>query len=191
MPVRPIAAAALVLALAACSGSPTATSSSGTPTAAPIGSAGASAGGSPAPAGTPAAIDFDALDACTLVDEATVKALTGATEFRIDKHSDAGSSTCFWGVAGAPQYLEVRVSRGRASLAGYALNVNGVRCPSAAITGLGIEAVGGVCTAPQKKVYVAGLDRGVEVDVVVNEPLGGLTPDALAATAKAIFDALT
>ena len=191
MPVRRLGAAALLLVLSACSGTPTATSNPGSTTSGPIPSAGPTSGAASAPAGTAAAVDFSALDACTLVDEATVKSLTGATEFLIDKHSDASSSKCFWGVKGAPQYLEVTVSRRTKSLSGYGLNVNGVACPSTALPGFGMEVVGGVCVAPQTKVYVAALDRGIGVEVVVNEPKGGMTPDALAATAKAIFDALT
>ena len=190
MHIRPAGAAVLVLALSACGGgtatSGPASTSGGGSTPVP----GASSGTASAPAGTAAAIDFSALDACTLVDEATVAALTGATQFRIDKHSIGASSTCFWGVASAPQYLEVTVSRRDRSLAGYGLNVNGVACPSTAITGMGIEAVGGVCVASQKKVFVAALDRGIAVEVQVNEPKTPLTPQDLAATAKAVFDAL-
>ncbi|HUQ43729.1 MAG TPA: hypothetical protein VM451_04860, partial [Candidatus Limnocylindria bacterium] len=102
MRARPVAAVLLLLALSACGG--------GTATSGPA-STGGAGGGTPvpgatgaasAPAGTAAAIDFNTLDACTLVDEATVTALTGATKFLIDKHSMGASSTCFWGVASAP-----------------------------------------------------------------------------------------
>ena len=191
MRARTIGAALVLLALSACGGGtatsgPASTAGGGGGTPAP----GATAGTASTPLGTAAAIDFGALDACTLVDEATVTALTGATKFLIDKHSIGASSTCFWGVAGAPQYLEVTVSQRNRSLAGYALNVNGVTCPSTALTGMGIEAVGGVCTSPQKKIYVAGMDRGIAVEVQVNEPKTPMTPQDLAATAQKVFDAL-
>jgi hypothetical protein len=176
--VRPIAALTLALLVAGCGGAapttpqaPGATSPAATTTT----------------ASAAAAIDLSGLDACALVPEATVAALTGETGFRTDKTADAGSSTCFWGVVGAPQYLEVRIDRRTASLGDYSLNVNGAACPGTTIPGIGTEARGGVCVGAQTKVWLIAMDRGVSVQVIVNEPKGPLTPAGLVEAVKGVL----
>ena len=178
MPVRPVAAgAAVLLVLAACSGGPAASGPGATPPAG-TGAAPPATG----PAATAAAIDLSQVDACALVDEGTVEALTGETGFAEDGSSSASSASCFWAVTrpGVPQYLEVQLFRRNQGLADYTLSPDGVACPGVAVAGVGAEAKGGVCIGAQKKVYLVAMDRGVAVQVVVNEPKGALTPGDLA-----------
>lgn len=183
MRVRAIAPAVLALLLSACAG---AASTSG-PTA---------AGSSPAPTGgvpsAGAVVDLSGVTACSLVPESTVETLTGETGFTTQQKADVRSASCFWAVpkAGVPQYLEVRIDRRTAPLGDYTLNVNGVSCPAASVAGIGAEARGGVCVSPQTKVWLIAMDKGVSVQVIVNEPKGTLTPEALADVAKAVLAGL-
>jgi hypothetical protein len=189
MRARLAATAVLVLALAACGSSvasgPASTAAGpggGAATTPPAGPAtGAPATGAPATGS--AAIDLSGVDACALVPEGTVEALTGETGFVTDDSASGSTSpSCFWAVPrpGIPQYLEVRISQRTKSLADYALNVNGVACPGATVAGVGAEAKGGVCTTPQRKVFLIAMDRGVAVEVIVNEPKSALDPAGLA-----------
>ena len=192
MPIRLVAAgAALLLVLAACGGGAPATGGATGPADATA-AAGTTAGPTAtAGAATAAAIDLSKVDVCAIVPEATVEALTGETGFITDA-SSVGGASCFWAVprAGVPQYLEVRISRRTKSLADYALNVNGVACPGVAVAGVGAEARGGVCTTPQRKIFLVAMDRGVAVEVIVNEPKGALTPDSLAEIARSVLNGL-
>lgn len=186
MRTRPIAAiAALFFALAACSGAPVATGPAGTA---------AGATGSPAsqPATAGTAVDLSKLDACTLVATSVVEDLTGETGFTTDRNASASSTTCFWAIprAGVPQYVDIQVNRRTASLGDYTLNVNGAACPALPIPGVGTEARGGVCVGAQKKVWLIAMDRGVSVQVIVNEPKGELTPADLAAAVNAVIAGL-
>lgn len=185
-PIRAAASLLLVLGLAACGGGPAPSGPAGT---SPAGTSGGPA--TSTPAGTAAAIDLANLDVCALVAPATVEALTGETGFATDESSMASAASCFWGVtrAGVPQYLDVSVFR-RDSLAGYTISPNGVACPSTAVPGVGVEAVGGVCTGDQTKVWLAAMDRGVAVQVIVNEPKGTLSPADLADAVNAVIAGL-
>ena len=192
MRVRSIGAAVLLVGLAACGGGPSATSST---TSGPAGATSGTSGTASAAPATPGGgtIDLSGLDACTLLDMAAVEALTGETGFDMQR-TDGGPSgdKCFWAVPrpGVPQFVEVSVGR-RASLDGYGLNINGIACPSTALSGAGVDAVGGVCVSPQKRVFLAALDQGVAVEVSVNEPKGPLTPEDLLSVAKTVLDGLT
>ncbi len=180
----------MLLALAACGGGSAATGPAATPGAGSTATATAATG--PAATGTGAtgiAIDLSQVDACALVDESTVEALTGESGFTTSKSSHASESTCFWG-GRFPQYLEVRIFRSN-SLADYSLSPNGVSCPSVAVPGVGVEARGGVCAGEQDKVYLVAMDRGLAVQVLVNEPTGGLTPQDLADTVNRVIAGLT
>lgn len=187
MHLRPTRAALLALTLAACSANPSASTPVGGSTSAPGGSATPSAA-----AGTASTIDLSGVTACALVPAATVEALTGETGFTSQQKADVRSASCFWAVPkpGVPQYLEVKIDRRTAPLGDYALNVNGIPCPGAAVPGIGTEARGGVCISPQAKVWLIAMDKGVSVQVIVNEPKGTLTPDGLADVAKAILASL-
>lgn len=187
MPVRSVAATMLLLVLSACGGGSVASGPASTPGS----GAGATASAAPsAAAGTAAAaIDLSGVDACSLVDQQTVEALTGETGFDTDQSSDPRSATCFWGLRG-PQYLEVKIDRRTASLEGYAISPNGVACPGTTVPGVGVEAVGGVCSGEQTKVWLAAMDRGVMVQVIVNEPKSALTPGDLADAANGVIAGL-
>lgn len=185
MRARSATAVLLLLAVAGCGG---------TVPGVPTGTSGAGATSGPSTAGPSAgaAINLSEVDACALVPEATVEALTGETGFKTTKRSDASSSSCFWAVPrpGVPQYLDVQIARRAASLGDFTLNVNGAACPGAAVPGIGAEARGGVCVGAQSKVWVIGMDRGVSVLVIVNEPKSSLTPADLVAVATAVLAGL-
>ncbi len=182
MRFRLVPAFVLVLVLAACGG--------GTAPTAPPSTAGTGPGGtaSAAPAATGAAIDLSNVDVCAIVPEGTADLLTGETGFDADPSS--GGSRCFWGRPGAPQYLEVEVGRARPSLEGYGITFNNVPCPGVPVPGVGTEAVGAVCTPDQTKVWLAAIDQGVFVQVLVNEPKGALTPADLATVVNAVVAGL-
>ncbi len=181
----------MLLALAACGGGSAATGPAATAGGSSTATATAATG--PAATGTGAtgiAIDLSQVDACALVDESTVEALTGESGFTTSKSSHASSSKCFWGGRFA-QYLEVEIFRRSQSLADYSLSPNGVSCPSVAVPGVGVEARGGVCAGEQDKVYLVAMDRGLAVQVLVNEPKGVLTPQDLADTVNRVIAGLT
>lgn len=184
MPARLAASTALILLVAAACGGPAGSGPAGTTPPA----ATAPGGGTE----TAVAIDLSKVDACAVVPSGTAERLTGESGFTADGSSSASRAHCFWGVprAGVPQYLEVTIERRTASLQGYKMTFNGVACPGASVAAVGAEAVGAVCSGSQTKVWLAAMDRGVAVHVLVNEPMGALTPADLAATAQAVLDGL-
>ena len=189
MRFRLVVSSLFVLALSACGGGSAASAPAPTSGTGPGGTAlAAPTATGTAPSG---AIDLSGLDACTLLDVAVVEALTGESGFRTSR-SDGGPSgdKCFWGTR-APQYVEVTVSRTNALLGfdfGNFGTVSG--CTEIPVTAAGVEAVGADCTSPQHKVFVRAWASGVQVEVLVNEPKGALTPQDLADRAKTIFDGL-
>lgn len=185
MPVRRVAAAAMVLVLAGCGSGPAGTGPGAT---SPPGSTGALPTGS----GTAAAIDLSQVDVCAIVPGGTAERLTGETGFTADGSSSASEADCFWAVprVGVPQYLEVTVMRRTASLEGYGISPDGNACPGASVAVAGAEAVGAICRDEQTKVWLAAMDQGVMVQVIVNEPKGTLTPASLAAAASGILAGL-
>jgi hypothetical protein len=176
----PAAGALLLLILAACGGGPAASGPAAT---------GSAATGS---ASTPAAIDLSQVDVCAVVPAGTAETLTGETGFDADGSSSASSAKCFWGVPrpGVPQYLEIEISRAPSNLEGQGLTLNGVSCPGGPVPGVGVAAVGGVCPGAQTLVWLAAMDQGVLVRVLVNEPKGALTPAGLADVMSGIIAAL-
>ena len=188
MPFRAFVAVVLAAFIVACS-APAETAVPGATSGTPA-SSGAAPTGSSASAG--AAIDLSKLDVCAIVPETTVQTLTGETEFRTDDRAERSLASCFWGVpkAGVPQYLEVTIQTRTKPLGDYVLTVNNVPCLGAAIPGVGTEARGGTCPESQHKVWLIVLDRGVSVQVIVNEPKGPLTPADLVATVNAVLAGL-
>ena len=181
MRARLVAATALVAVLSACGGGTAATNPPSTGGAAPGRTASA------APVGTAGPVDLSGVDVCALLPIATVEALTGETGF----DADDGDQKCFWAVPrpGVPQYVEIEVFARPTGLAGYTYSP-GSDCSSAAVAGIGAEAIGGTCSTPQQKVFLLGWASGVAVRVLVNEPKGSLTPADLAAAANAVLEAL-
>lgn len=180
------AATTLLLSVAACSGAPATanppTDSSANPAAGtPAASAAATSGSS--------AIDLSGVDVCAIVPTATVEALTGESDFRTDDRTQRDLASCFWAVPkpGVPQYLEVTIQTRTKPLGDYVLTVNNIPCLGAAIPGVGTEARGGTCPESQNKVWLIVLDRGVSVQVVVNEPKGTLTPADLVEVVNTVF----
>lgn len=181
MRARIVAVTALLAVLSACGG--------GTAPTDPPGTAGSGPGGtaSAAPVGSAAPVDLSGVDVCALLPIATVEALTGETGF----DADPGDQKCFWAVprAGVPQYVEIEIFARPTGLSGYTYSP-GSDCTSAAVAGIGAEAIGGTCSTPQQKVFLLGWARGVAVRVLVNEPKGSLTPADLAAAANAVLEGL-
>ena len=135
------------------------------------------------------AIDLSGVDACALLDDADVRALTGTSlEFVTDSRDN---THCFWGATtpGDPQYVEIDIFSRPTGLAGYSFNP-GSGCTTVAISGVGAEAQGGTCTDPQFKVYVLAWQGGVAASVLVNEPTGGLAPGDLASSVATILEEL-
>jgi hypothetical protein len=135
------------------------------------------------------AIDLSGVEACTLLDEAGVRALTGTSlEFVTDSRDN---THCFWGATtpGDPQYVEIDVFSRPTGLSGYSFSP-GSGCTTVAVSGVGAEAQGGTCTDPQFKVYVLAWQAGVAVSVLVNEPTGGLAPGDLAGSVATMLEEL-
>jgi hypothetical protein len=134
-------------------------------------------------------IDVTNIDACALLDKATVKALTGESE---DFVIDGRRGSCFWAVPrpGYPAYVEITIARQPGGLAALTYNP-GQACRMAPLHGVGDEAEGATCPAPpQKKIYVRVSERGAIVTLLVNEPKRPLAPADLVPTAAAILDQL-
>lgn len=182
MSSRPFAATLLVFAVAACGSS----AASGPPS-----TSGTIPGGTAAPGQTDAGatagttVDLSDVDVCALVPMAVVEGLTGETGFEPDLGQ---GQDCFWAVGrpGVPQYVEVRAFSRAGGLSGYSFSPGG-GCTSAPVAGIGSEAFGGTCTDPQRKVFLVAWDRGVAVQVLVNEPKGALTPADLGAVVGAVL----
>lgn len=183
MPARLAASTVLLLlGLAACGG-PAASGPATTPPAS-----------TPAGTGTETAVavDLSQVDTCAIVPAGTAERLTGESGFTTDSSSSTSRAHCFWGVPrlGVPQYLEVEIARRTGSLQGYGISPDGVACPGATVAAVGAEAVGAVCSGAQTKVWLAAMDRGLFVQVLVNEPKGALSPADLAATVLAVLAGL-
>jgi len=137
----------------------------------------------------PAAIDLD-IDACSLLDIATVQRLTGAsTDFATDSSSSLNESFCFWGSTspGVPGYVDLRIFR-QHSLSGYSF---GEGCIVTPVEGVGVEAAFVDCPAnPQVKVSLLAFERGVIVRVLVNEPASPLTAEDLSPVVELVFEQL-
>ena len=133
-----------------------------------------------------AAVDLSTLDACTLLDEADVRKLTGTSlEFAT---SQPDKRQCFWGATTpVPPYVEIRVFPRPGGLSGYTFNP-GSGCSIVDVSGVGSEAKGATCTDPQRKVFLLAWDRGVALQLLVNEPQGPLEPDDLADAVNASLE---
>ena len=193
--------ATLMLALAGCGGAAPAlvepTPSPLRPTSAPATSQPASAPPVATPTSAPATavpttsavIDLSGLDACALLDEGAVRAITGTSlEFVTDQRDN---THCFWGATtpGDPQYVEIDVFARPGGLAEYRFNP-GDGCAVVPVVGVGVEAKGAICDNPQHKVHLLAWAGGVAVRVLVNEPEQPLSLDDLAATVNSVLDSL-
>jgi hypothetical protein len=164
-------------------GTATATVSAATPTAAPV------ATDAPATSSPDAVVDLSELDVCSLLTEADVQALTGTSVNFVDSGT---GDRCFWGATapGEPQYVEVTVFARPTGLTGYSFNP-GDGCVVAPVSGVGAEAIGAICDNPQRKVHLLAADRGVAVQVLVNEPNGPLDPQTLGETVTGALEEIT
>ena len=120
------------------------------------------------------------MDVCTLLDEQTVKEITGETEvgFATDGSQSVNGGSCFWGAtrAGVPAYVEITVGNSNGELLG--LKFQGQTCSESPVAGVGTAALGGTCPPPpQRKVYLVAIEPGVLLTVLVNEPKRPLDAD--------------
>jgi len=188
-----IALAALLVLSACAAAAPSAEPSGSTSPAASTATPTTTATGTPSAstAAPSAAIDLSTLDACSLLDIATVRELTGtALDFETsDRPSTVNEASCFWGatVPGEPAYVETRVFK-RDGLAGYTYEP-GQGCTSTPVSvEAGAEAIGGTCSDPQPKVFLLLSDSGLAMSVLVNAPERPLEPADLLATARSKMD---
>ena len=137
----------------------------------------------------PAAIDLD-IDACAILDIATVQQLTGvSTDYTTSSSSGPSETKCFWGATtpGFPGYVELRIFR-QTSLSAYSF---GEGCSVTPVEGVGVEAAFVDCPAnPQVKVSLLAFDRGVIVSLLVNEPASPLTAEDLSPVVESVFEQL-
>src|SRR4029079_6919008 len=110
-----------------------------------------------------AGVDLSGLDACTLLDEQTLRELTG-TSLKFIGSGNGGD--CFYGASTPePPYVEISVFARPTGLAGYTFHAD--KCTRAPVTGVGPEAFGGTCViSTQDKVYLVAWDRGVAISVL-------------------------
>ncbi len=134
-------------------------------------------------------LDLSAIDACSLVDEATVQQLTGeSVAFANQDLSDINAASCFWGaaVAGVGAYLEVSVNRLGAMDIGF------TECSMTTVDGVGEEALGASCPpqgeSSQEKFYLRARQNGIFVTVLVNDPARPLAPQDLGPTVESVLD---
>lgn len=185
MRIQVVVLALLLLVLSACDGGAAASvppTTSPTTAVSPVGSV--------PPIATGVVVDLSGVDACALLDEPTVRALTGLTDVKLHAADQPQDTECFWGVTdpNVPQYVEISVLPRPDGLDAFTLTI-GEGCTIVAVAGVGAESSGGICTDPQK-VYLFAWDRGVAVKVLVNEPKSALTPADLVATAAAVLEDL-
>jgi hypothetical protein len=130
--------------------------------------------------------DYDVeVDACALIGEADIQALTAWTDYATDSlGSSASESTCFWGSvrAGESGYVELIVSR-RSSFEPRP----GSDCDVTPVTGVGEDAAFAACPTD---VFLHAYERGAMVSLQVDQPAEPLTADDLAPIVRAIFGQL-
>lgn len=138
-------------------------------------------------------VDLSSVDACSLLSEATVQQVTGESVgfTTMPKGGGARSAGCFWGAVepGIGAYIEVLLNAQAGGIDQYRFGAD-IGCSEAAIEGADFPLEGGTCPGAQEKVYVVGHDRGVLVQVLVNDANRPLTPGDLVATAKQVVDQL-
>ena len=126
-------------------------------------------------------INLTGLDGCALLDEQTIRGLTGwPGDVRIA--TQRGSATppnelgCFWGAAqaGVPGYVEIVVSRGTALTRPF------TGCSIVPVTGIGTEARTATCP---NGVFLEALDRGARVSLQVQSK----TPGDLGSAVKKVL----
>ena len=140
---------------------------------------------------TALAADIDVeVNACSLLDTATIEGLTGvATTYTTSSSTSPSSSDCFWGSVrpGEPGYVELTVFRQR-SLSAFSF---GDGCDVTPVTDVGEEAAFVDCPPdPQKQVSLFAYERGAIVSLLVNESADPLSSDDLASVVRLVFDQL-
>ena len=136
-----------------------------------------------APEASPSlAIDLTGLDACSLLDEGAVRALTGWPA-DVGITSDASGPNpvkCFWGAtqAGVPGYVEIAIGR-TTGLPPHA------DCSIVPVTDIGTEAQ--MATCPGDNVFAEAFEGGVLFSLQVQSK----TPGDLASVLTSVLEAVT
>jgi hypothetical protein len=140
------------------------------------------------------AIDLAGVDACSLIDEATVQRLTGeTTPFATQGLS---GSKCFWGSTrpGVGAYVELDIFRQPDGLSATR-SVLGQECSVAPSSAVGDEAEIVTCPAgggsPQPKVQLRAFERGAIVTLLVNDASGPVAEGELARVVGSVFSRLS
>jgi hypothetical protein len=179
---------ALVVA-SACTGATPATEGPSGVAAGPSTPGGTSGSVTATPGGaTPSPVSLKSIDACTLLSEDEIRELTGTSnEFDGLGPVTSTSPHCFWAmpVPGEPAFVEIRIFRAT-NIDGFKIQA-GASCTTAPVQA-DVEAVGGTCTDPQNKVYLAVASGGVAVSLEVNEPERPLAPADLLTTIQPILE---
>jgi hypothetical protein len=133
-------------------------------------------------------VDLTSVDACTLLDEATVHQLTGeSVRFSTDDLSWGSEIGCFWGAAvpNVSAYVELTVAPRSGGLSSYNFPAG---CEVSPVTGVGTEAKGAMCPGdPHLKVRLVVYEQGVFITLLVNDPNRPLDPDDMAATLETVL----
>jgi hypothetical protein len=126
-------------------------------------------------------VDLSGLDVCGSVDETLFEKLTGETLLATDE--SFGDLSCFIG-SRAPAYVEITVDRAN-GLLGPASNWT---CEATPTDAVGEVASFASCIGSTQQKYVLNaFERGVNAEIVVNEPSRALSVDDLAPILGAIF----
>jgi hypothetical protein len=143
--------------------------------------------GEPTAGSTSSPVDLTGVDACTLLDEATVQQVTGESVRFATRGLGMGNELrCFWGAAvpNVSAYPELPAARRSTGLSSCTFPAG---CMVIGVNGVGSEAKGATCPGdPHLKVWLVALDQGISVTVLVNEPGRALAPGDLAATLEAV-----
>ena len=138
-------------------------------------------------------IDLAGVDACSLIDEATVQRLTGETTPFVTQ--DLSGNKCFWGSTrpGVGAYVELDIFRQPDGLSATRFDF-GQECSVAPSSAVGDEAEIVICPAgggaPQPKVQLRGFERGAIVTLLVNDASGQVAEGELARIVRSVFSRL-
>jgi hypothetical protein len=131
------------------------------------------------------AADYDVnVDACALLDDATIESLTAWTDFTTDGgRSSASVSACFWGsvVGGEPGYVELVVVRQGGLEAYYSYADDCLLTP---VSDVGADAAYVECPT---EVSLYAYEQGAVVSLLVDQPSEPLAADELGGIVRSVF----
>lgn len=140
---------------------------------------------------TAAPIELEGVEACTLLDVATLQSLTGTSGgFSTDSYD---SGHCFWGstAPGVPQYVELQLSL-RPEYRGLSFDegCSEATAVSPEMRAGDISEFFSCLQSGQTKSYLVAFERGVQVELKVNEAPPHTTAEGLAQVVHWVFSQL-